>query len=153
MLLYLDYNNSFWFRSPVFRAMILTDMKEARKGEIYIEEVDEGTLASMINFIYTGELSGDNLDVQMVANMADKYDMPAFMDMLCFKMKSQDIRSEFIADLLISADRHDSKDLKNVALDKLRADREIINDKGFRKKLQNTENKNILFDLFNELNL
>ena len=133
--------------------MILTDMKEARKGEIYIEEVDEGTLASMINFIYTGELSGDNLDVQMVANMADKYDMPAFMDMLCFKMKSQDIRSEFIADLLISADRHDSKDLKNVALDKLRADREIINDKGFRKKLQNTENKNILFDLFNELNL
>ena len=131
--------------------MILTDMKEARKGEIYIEEVDEGTLASMINFIYTGELSGDNLDVQMVANMADKYDMPAFMDMLCFKMKSQDIRSEFIADLLISADRHDSKDLKNVALDKLRADREIINDKGFRKKLQNTENKNILFDLFNEL--
>ena len=133
--------------------MILTDMKEARKGEIYIEDVDEGTLASMINFIYTGELSGDNLDVQMVANMADKYDMPAFMDMLCFKMKSQDIRSEFIADLLISADRHDSKDLKNVALDKLRADREIINDKGFRKKLQNTENKNILFDLFNELNL
>ena len=137
----------------MFRAMILTDMKEARKGEIYIEEVDEGNLASMINFIYTGDLAGDNLDVQMVANLADKYDMPAFMDMLCFKMKSEDIRSEFIADLLISADRHDSKDLKTVALDKIRADREIINDKGFRKKLQNTENKNILFDLFNELNL
>ena len=134
----------------MFRAMILTDMKEARKGEIYIEEVDEGNLASMINFIYTGDLAGDNLDVQMVANLADKYDMPAFMDMLCFKMKSEDIRSEFIADLLISADRHDSKDLKTVALDKIRADREIINDKGFRKKLQNTE---ILFDLVNELNL
>ena len=133
--------------------MILTDMKEARKGEIYIEDVDEVTLASMINFIYTGDLSEDNMDVQMVANMADKYDMPAFMDVLCFKMKTEDIRSEFIADLLISADRHDSKDLKNVALDKIRADREIINDKGFRKKLQNTENKNILFDLFNELNL
>ena len=133
--------------------MVLTDMKEAREGDIYIEEVDEVTLASMINFIYTGDLAGDNLDVQMVANMADKYDMPAFMDMLCFKMKTEDIPSEFIADLLISADRHDSKDLKNVALDKIRADREIINDKGFRKKLQNTENKNILFDLFNELNL
>ena len=133
--------------------MIHSDMKEAREGEIYIEDVDEGTLAAMINFIYTGDLSGDNLNVQMVANMADKYNMPAFMDMLCFKMKSEDIRSEFIADLLISADRHDSKDLKNVALDKLRANREIINDKGFRKKLQNTENKNILFDLFNEINM
>ena len=79
--------------------------------------------------------------------------MPAFMDMLCFKMKSEDIRSEFIADLLIAADRHDSKDLKNVALDKIRTNKEIINDKGFRKKLQNAENKNILFDLFNEINM
>ena len=128
-------------------------MKEARKGEVYIEDVDEGTLAAMINFIYTGDLPGDNLDVQMVANMADKYEMPAFMDMLCFKMKSEDIRSEFIADLLIAADRHDSKDLKNVALDKIRTNKEIINDKGFRKKLQNAENKNILFDLFNEINM
>ena len=128
-------------------------MKEARKGEVYIEDVDEGTLAAMINFIYTGDLPGDNLNVQMVANMADKYEMPAFMDMLCFKMKSEDIRSEFIADLLIAADRHDSKDLKNVALDKIRTNKEIINDKGFRKKLQNAENKNILFDLFNEINI
>ena len=128
-------------------------MKEARKGEVYIEDVDEGTLAAMINFFYTGDLPGDNLNVQMVANMADKYEMPAFMDMLCFKMKSEDIRSEFIADLLIAADRHDSKDLKNVALDKIRTNKEIINDKGFRKKLQNAENKNILFDLFNEINI
>ena len=133
--------------------MLLSDMKEARKGEVYIEDVDEGTLAAMINFFYTGDLPGDNLDVQMVANMADKYEMPAFMDMLCFKMKSEDIRSEFIADLLIAADRHESKDLKNVALDKIRTNKEIINDKGFRKKLQNAENKNILFDLFNEINM
>ena len=133
--------------------MIFTDMKESKKGEVYIEDVDEGTLASMINFIYTGELSVDNLDIQMITNVADKYDMPALRDLICFKMKSEDIPSEFIADLLISADRHDSQDLKNVALDKLRADREIINDPGFRKKLQNAENKNILFDIFNELNL
>ena len=35
----------------MFRAMLLSDMKEARKGEVYIEDVDEGTLAAMINFI------------------------------------------------------------------------------------------------------
>ena len=133
--------------------MIFTDMKEAKKGEVYIKDVDEGTLASMINFIYTGELSADNLNIQMVTNMADKYNMPALRDLLCFKMKSEDVSSECIADLLISADRHDSQDLKNVALDKLRADREIINDPGFKRKLQNAENKNIIFDIFNELNL
>ena len=63
----------------------------------------------------------------------------------------QDVPGEFIADMLISADRHNSTDLKNVALDKLRANKDILNDKKFREKLQKAENKNILFDLFNEL--
>ena len=104
--------------------MILTDMKEARKGEIFIEKIDAKTLSSMIDYIYTGEIAGDSLDVQMVAYVADKYDMPGFMDLLCFKMKAEVVNSEFIADMVISAARHDSKDLKNVALDKLRANRD-----------------------------
>ena len=73
------------------------------------------------------------------------------MDLLCFKMKSKDVKSEDIADLLIAADRHDSQDLKNVALNKLRADREILNDQEFRKKMQQAENKNIIFDIINQL--
>ena len=36
---------------------------------------------------------------------------------------------------------------------KIQANKEISIDKGFRKKLQNAENKNILFDLFNEIDM
>ena len=53
--------------------------------------------------------------------------------------------------MLIAADRHGSQDLKNVALDKIRADREVLNDEGFRKKMKEAENKDLLFDVFNDL--
>ena len=87
----------------------------------------------------------------MVAHATVKYEIPGFMDLLCFKMKTEDVQSKFIADMLIAADRHGSEDLKNVALDKIRADREVLNDEGFRKKMKEAENKDLLFDVFNDL--
>ena len=49
-------------------------------------------------------------------------------------MKIGNIKNEFIADMLITADRHDSKELRALALDKLRTDRNILNEKGFRTR-------------------
>ena len=135
----------------MLRAIILTDEPEAKKNEIVIREIDPKTLSAMIHYLYTGDLIEEALDVQMVAHAAAKYRIPGFMDLLCFKMKTEDVQSKFIADMLIAADRHGSQDLKNVALDKIRADREILNDKGFRKKMQEAENKDLLVDLFNDL--
>ena len=66
-------------------------------------------------------------------------------------MKTEDVQSKFIADMLIAADRNGSQDLKNLALDKIRADREVLNDEGFRKKMKEAENKDLLFDVFNDL--
>ena len=132
--------------------MILGKMKEAQKSEVFIEDIDANTLESMIRFIYTGDFKvSDNTDIQMVARAADKYDIKGFMDLLCFKMKTEDIQNEFIADMLITADRHDSKELRAVALDKLRADRNIINEGGFRKRMKKAENKDLVFNLFNDL--
>ena len=65
----------FHSRSPVLRAMILGDMKEAQKSEVFIDDIDAETLAMMISFIYTGDFKvGDHTDVQMVARAADKYE-------------------------------------------------------------------------------
>ena len=47
-------------------------------------------------------------------------------------MKIGNIKNEFIADILITADRHDR--LRAVPLDKLRTDRNILNEKGFRTR-------------------
>ena len=46
-------------RSSVFRAMLDSDMREARKGVIIIQDMDSTTVRSMINYFYTGEMSED----------------------------------------------------------------------------------------------
>ena len=43
-------------RSSVLRAMILGDMTEAQKSEVFIQDLDAETLAMMFSFIYTGGL-------------------------------------------------------------------------------------------------
>ena len=142
----------FHFRSPVLRAMILGKMTEARKNEVFIEDLDAETLSSMITFIYTGDFDvSDQTDVQMVARAADKYDIKGFLELLCFKMKTGNIKNYFIADMLITADRHNSRELRAVALDKLRADRSIMKQDGFRQRMMMAENKNLIFDLVNDL--
>ena len=98
------HKNFFCASSPVFRATIESDMIEGRTSEIYIEEVDEETLQEMINYVYTGELIGPDFNVQMMAWVADKYDLPGMMDLVCFRMKDDDvIEPEIIADMLIAA--------------------------------------------------
>ena len=103
-----DVHKSFFCaRSPVFRAAVENDMLEARTMEIYIEEVDEKTVQEMIHYIYTGEFTGKDLNVQSVAWVADKYDLPGMMDLLCFRM-IEDVEEEYIADMLIAAGKQNT---------------------------------------------
>ena len=86
------HKNFLCSRSPVLRAMILGKMKEAQENEVSIEDLDAETLAIMISFIYTGNFEvADNLDIQMVARAADKYDLKGFIKLLCFKMKNSSL--------------------------------------------------------------
>ena len=67
--------------------------------------MDEKTVQEMIHYIYTGEFTGKDLNVQSVAWVADKYDLPGMMDLLCFRM-IEDVEEEYIADMLIAAGKH-----------------------------------------------
>ena len=132
--------------------MILGKMKEAQQSEVLIEDIDANTLASMVSFIYTGDFEvDDTTDVQMVARAADKYSIKGFMELLCFKMKAGNIKNDFIADMLIAAEKHNSKELRAVALEKLRADRKIIKEEGFRERMKKAKNMDLLLDLVNDL--
>ena len=141
-------------RSPVFRAGILTDMKEASKGEIFVEEIGEKTLATIINFIYTGELElGEKPDIQTLAWAGTKYLLPGFMDRLSLQVNGNlngKLSGEMIADLLITAHRHESEDLRRIASDKIRNKREIFNDPGFRKGMKEAD-PSIMIDLVKDL--
>ena len=87
----------------------------------------------------------------MVARAADKYDLKGFLELLCFKMKAGKIKNEFIADMLIAADRHDSKELRAVAMDRLRANRDILNEKGFRQRMRKAGKMDLQFEIFKDL--
>ena len=131
--------------------MILGQMREAQQGEVFIEEIDEVTLQSMITYFYTGDFNFDQeKDIQMMTHAVDKYNLDGFLELLCYKMKTVKIKNSSVADILISADLYKSKQLKDVALEKLRQNRAILKDKEFREKMKTVDNSLIL-DLFDEI--
>jgi len=138
-------------RSPVFRAMILSDLAEAKKGEFKVSDVDEETLGSMIHYIYTGELeTREDLDVQMLTYAAGKYNLPGLIDLFCNKMRQENLKAEKVADLLISAYRSESKEVREVALERIRANRDILREEKFRCRMKKAD-PIIILDLFNFL--
>ena len=74
-------------KSPVFSAMLNSDMREAREGVINIRKMKTDTLSSMIHYIYTGELADgwQDLDIQDVTTAADMYDLPGWMELFSSK--------------------------------------------------------------------
>ena len=94
------HKNIFCESSPVFRAAVL----EGKTWEIHIEEVDEMTIQEMISYVYTGKFTGADLNAEMVARLADKYNIPGMMDLLCCRMKIQkEFGAENLANMIIAA--------------------------------------------------
>ena len=127
-------------------------MQEATNGEIFVKEVGEKALGTIIKFIYTGELElGENPDIVDLAWAGTKYLLGGFMELLTLRLQMRkELPGQMIADLLIAAHRHGCEDLRKLALDKIRADREIFNDPGFRKGMKKVPN-GIMMDLFKDL--
>ena len=135
----------------MFRAAILSDMEEGRKGEMFVKDLDEKTLSTVIHFVYLSELvMSDDQDLQTLILAADLYDLPGLRTLLCLKMDKKDLSGEIVADLLISADRHDARDLREVAFKKIRAKRELCKEEGFMEKMKEA-NPIVMIDLFNNL--
>ena len=80
---------------------------------------------------------------------AEKYDLDGLKELLFLKMKSEDIQEEFIPDLLIIADKYQAGPLKKLALEKIRANRKILREENFRRKLANFQH--ILYDVLEQL--
>ena len=88
-------------------------------------------------------------DVQKIITLADKYDLPGLVDLLCREMESKKLDGVMIAELLITAHQHGSENLRRIALDKIRADREIFSEEGFRSLMKKAD-PTIMMDLLKE---
>ena len=75
-------------RSEVFRAAILNDMVEATRGEIFDQELGEKTLATILDYVYTGVLElGEDSDIVELAWGGTKYLLSGFMELLGFRLQ------------------------------------------------------------------
>ena len=84
-------------RSPVFLAMFQANMKENETNTVIIDEVQAEVISEMLSFIYTGNIS------------------------------SQDISSEIVSELLAAADKYQLDHLKNICEDRLCSTLEVAN--------------------------
>ena len=130
--------------------MIQGHTLEAERGTITVVDIEPDSFGVMLHYVYTGELEVErDLELQDVLNVADKYDLPGLKHLLFCKMKSEEIKVEFIPDMLILADRFQAGQLKELALKKICADKNILKDEEFRRKMENIPH--ILFDIMEQL--
>ena len=117
------HRNLLCYRSPVFSAMLDSDMREAREGEINIQEMNSTTLSSMIHYIYTRELATgwQDLDILDVARAADMYDLPGWMEVFCSGLRDGDVilSMDQLAHMTVAGNSYDvAKELKQIAIQK-----------------------------------
>jgi len=62
-------------RSPVFAGMFASGMKEARTGQVRIDDVDLDSFRFFLRFLYTGTLVATAEQAKIFA-VADKYQVP-----------------------------------------------------------------------------
>ena len=130
---------------------MLSDMKEGKKCEMFIPDIDEKTLGTLIKFVYTDQLEmAKDQDLQMMIRAADMYQLPGIITLVSNQMKEMDLKGEKIADLLISAYMHGKEELRQLALERIRANRKICQEQGFMERMEGAPIC-IMINVFNDL--
>ena len=116
---------------------MLSDMKEGKQCEMFIPDIDEKTLGTLIKFVYTDQLEmAEDQDLKMMIHAADMYQLPRLLTLVCNQMREMDLKGEKIADLLISAYKHGKKELKELAVERIKANRLICQEEGFKQRME-----------------
>ena len=125
--------------SCVFQAMFQTNMAEAQAGEATIEDLDDDTLEEMIHFIYTGRLSGKQLDTMSLLYAAKKYQLDSLKDLVILDLQADldvDVGSaeepEKLADIFIASKLFE--DLFVIARRNMK--KEMLEDTSFKEKME-----------------
>ena len=90
-------------------------------------------------------LSGwDDLDILDFARTADIYDLPGWMELLCSKLATEEeLSGEKVAEMIIAGSRYQdsaARTLREVARDKIKERREMMDDPVFRERLREDHN-------------
>jgi len=103
-------------RSPVFAAMFNHDLEETKLGVVSITDLDTEVLREMLKFIYTGKVAQLDTMADALLAAADKYALER-LKIMCEEALASNLSIENVCDILILADLHNAKQLKNIAID------------------------------------
>ncbi|XP_055951719.1 speckle-type POZ protein-like [Argiope bruennichi] len=102
-------------RSPVFKAMFSSEMKEKINGSADVSDLDDETVRRLLLYFYSDKLEDLNWNVAFqLYKAADKYSVISLKEKCSFFMKSN-LHLENVCDALILSDLHQDKDLKVTA--------------------------------------
>ena len=73
------------------------------------------------------------------------------MEDACKKIREEEYDGQVLADLLMSAHRHESQELVEVVFSKIKANRNIMKDGKFRNTMEEAHVSPTILDLFHEL--
>ena len=85
-------------RSPVFRAMITSDMKEKKESKVVLHDFDKEVFEQFVHFLYTGKALKVKQMAQKLSQIADFFDVPD-LKVVC----AQTLFSELTEDNVIEA--------------------------------------------------
>jgi hypothetical protein len=105
-------------RSPVFAAMFSHEMKEARTGQVAIQDIRPEIFKELLHFIHFGRTCDpQNADTaRQLFLAADKYDI-VDLKHECVRFLPTQIQINNAIEIMIWADHHSVKDIKEAALE------------------------------------
>ena len=105
-------------RSPVFKTMFETKMKESESGKVIIEDIKPEIMSEMLHFMYTGSLAKETVTTEVAIELlhaADKYQLEALKDICQDKIRSV-LDEENAIEFLILGEMYQANKLKDAAL-------------------------------------
>ncbi|GFR16762.1 TD and POZ domain-containing protein 1 [Trichonephila clavata] len=101
-------------RSPVFKAMFSSDMKESIRRKVDILDLNDDTVQRMLLYMYTDTL--ENLQWESALSLykaADKYNIVSLRNQ-CVSFIERHLSPINVCEALELADRHQDEDFKNI---------------------------------------
>ncbi|GBO25321.1 Speckle-type POZ protein [Araneus ventricosus] len=115
-------------RSPVFKSMFSSDMKEKINGCVDIEDLNDDTVLRLLRYIYSAEV--EELEWVSANDLYDAADKYQVLDLkgICSSYLKSNLRVNNACEALVLADLHQDEDLKRFVQDFIvRHGKDIIN--------------------------
>ena len=120
------------------------------EGEAVITDVDEETLQEVLQYTYMRKTLQEEFQHQLSLLRGKKYqlDINTLKDLIPEEIRKTELKAEELAEVFISCGMFEKEDLFTVAMEKLRKNKEMMDDPTFEELL--TKRPKLLFKIMKQ---